>query len=148
MLSLLNSITGILQQVNDQEIFRKIEQLDKMNKVDRDATIEQLSNSAVEELTSYFSKTLIEQMKSNPGIIPLLRSDRVGLQVGIPEARLTGDLLNKQLQEAYKNDMPLRVNLLNLISTLLYRSIVSEKDLNSLMPTLGENIEIFQQIFN
>lgn len=138
----ISSIIGIMQRIGSQQIFQQL--LSTMQSKDKSAIIKNITMSVSDDLSALFSEQLIAEINSNPGLLPVLRSGRVGMgaQMGLPQARLTTDLLQADMGSTFANEMPFVSNFLNLLTTLMHRAVVSQQDLNSLMPDLGEEVKV------
>ena len=136
----ISSILNIMGQIGDQQIFQQFCGLIK-NK-DKASIMANLTNSISSDLAAYFSDELVREIQNNPGLLPVLRSGRVGMgaQMGLPQSRMTTDMLNAEMSSAFANEKPFVTNFMNLLGTLLHRSIISRKTLNTLLPDLGGDV--------
>ena len=109
----LNSIVQIIRSVSDQGIFQQL--MGAIKSKDRSAILQQVLESAKEDMVSYFSSELIAEINANPGLMPVLRSGRLGMGAypGTPRAKLTTDLLGAELSSAFANQGPWVTNFLN-----------------------------------
>jgi hypothetical protein len=134
----LTSIVQIVQSIGDQQIFSQLMGLIKTK--DKSAILQQVLDAAKDDMVSFFSRELLAEINANPGLAPVLRSGRLGMGAapGAARAKLTTDMLDSELSSAFANQGPWVTNFLNLLTTLMHRSVISKASINSLVPEVGE----------